>query len=385
MLLAGLLLAACTPQTAENNPQRPDNSQPEQPGNHSGDNTEQPGDKPEDTTPDFTPEAWYQTNYWDRTDREKQGLRGKVKTLHVTSYSDQPTYTFDEAGHLLSYSFWTFTYDAQGRKTRAVYQEPDGPASTIDYVYENGDKLVSVYDYLDPQWYDVSRTGGSEAIWFRDVFIRGLSQMKEADWNPMYTSIKEHYYTFGADGNLTIKERSYSMYTHDYEAQTENPELFNEQEFTMEVVYQNGLPSSSRDGSMNISWQANGMPARFDSITSDSAYSEMHGATVQEATWLQNDRVMSIDHFKVPSGYAGSWSPIVLWESQFNEHGDIIQWNHLHGTTYELATTDAPMEDYYTDYVYDAHGNWTSRNVSFVAIFTGDRGTHHEERELTYY
>ena len=42
-------------------------------------------------TTDWSDPAWYSTNYWDRTDREKAGLRGPVKKWHITNYT-----TYDE-------------------------------------------------------------------------------------------------------------------------------------------------------------------------------------------------------------------------------------------------------------------------------------------------
>lgn len=130
---------------------------PVTPGDDPGNNTQ-----PADTTGnqgsgsdkvDFTPEAWYETNFWDRTDREQAGLRGPVKQWHVTTYMSYTLYEYDRAGHLLKASSYnnsgelsdiiTNTFNAEGQLIKSESRSADGYLyEEITYEYGNPGKVV---------------------------------------------------------------------------------------------------------------------------------------------------------------------------------------------------------------------------------------------------
>ena len=75
-------------------------------------------------------ESWFSKPYYDRTDREKAGLRGPVKSWYNSTYTTYDKYYYDEAGHLVkeeSYDTsdnsmevdWVHSYDAQGRRIKS--------------------------------------------------------------------------------------------------------------------------------------------------------------------------------------------------------------------------------------------------------------------------
>jgi len=148
------------------------------------------------------------------------------------------------------------------------------------------------------------------------------------------------------------------------------------------IVYENGLPVSTRDGQMRFSWQENGMPARFDSRIPETTYTWL-GDQVVEATWVKNDFKMVMDYYKVPQGYAGAYASVNWMQKRFNEHMDLIQSDHMNGYTY---TEDGyVINDYYEDYVYDSHGNWISRVKDIEPTLSGGRSKSTERRTITYY
>ncbi|NLZ19880.1 MAG: BACON domain-containing protein [Bacteroidales bacterium] len=332
-------------------------------------------------------EDWFSVNFWDRTDLQKNGLRGPVKTLQ-THYEGASLYTFNQQGNLLSKLRSDNVrvdneYDAQGRRISSTYTSEDGyVGQKNEYVYDNGDRLVAMSDFWLAYSVDLSEYGGVPDYWDNGAFIRGLSEYHE-DWiDPLEVHCHDSYYSFGEDGNLTIELRTYRINTYQYEEKGRDGEhLFEEVEKSV-IVYENGLPVSTRDGQMRFSWQENGMPARFDSRIPETTYTWL-GDQVVEATWVKNDFKMVMDYYKVPQGYAGAYASVNWMQKRFNEHMDLIQSDHMNGYTY---TEDGyVINDYYEDYVYDSHGNWISRVKDIEPTLSGGRSKSTERRTITYY
>jgi len=237
-ILAAALLWACTPENTVNDPEKQSGGQTDDPS------AEMPSDPSENTDPDpgvsedpgttvdLTPEAWYETNYWERTDREKIGLRGKVKKWHNDGYN-YTEYEYDEAGRLLyarqvdkesQRGEWLEkrTYDEQGRlilkdygRTKEVggydYDAFAGVREVTEYEYENAGKYV----WVDPNTID-SRTfvnflGPDNRVPVENI-IKGLSAMRISSWIGGFgeKGYREFEYTFSDDG-LIIHYSSYSV------------------------------------------------------------------------------------------------------------------------------------------------------------------------------
>ena len=75
-------------------------------------------------------EPWFSKSYIERTDREKAGFRGPVKSWCEVTYTTYHKYFYDEAGHLVKEEYhdtsnnsvevrWVHTYDAQGRRIKS--------------------------------------------------------------------------------------------------------------------------------------------------------------------------------------------------------------------------------------------------------------------------
>jgi len=334
-------------------------------------------------------ESWFKVNFWDRTDTQKNGLCGPVKTFEVVSYADQNKYTFDREGHLIREDhpgdgYYEYTYDAQGRRLGYTYTlllEGEAPYvnQRAEYVYDNGDRLVAATDFWSALIMDMSE---SIDIWNRDLFIRGLSEFHD-DWiDPVEVTCHDSYYSFDAAGNLTIRNLTYVVDTYAYESDGRAAPRRNVQESVYTVKYEGDLPVSSRDGQMNIVWRENGMPAKYDSDIPETVYT-WYGNQVTTATWLESDRYMAIDFYQVPQGYAGAYMPTVLMRNTFNEYGNLIQSDQMYGDKYSDDGT--VNSNYYTKYEYDQYGNWVSREQSIVAIFTGERAESTITREIEYY
>ena len=80
--LSCAVLFSCSPVSQEQKPAGPDDKttqsdDPVNPGSKDPEASVDPGSS-DPAGPDFSPEPWYETNFWERTDRQKMGLRGPV-------------------------------------------------------------------------------------------------------------------------------------------------------------------------------------------------------------------------------------------------------------------------------------------------------------------
>ena len=227
LLLAGILFACTAPVQPE---QKPDNQGEQNPGG--GDN---PGGG---NNPVFSPEPWYETNYWERTDREKMGLRGPVKSWVGINWSYPTLYEFDREGHLISErstgnekwdNLTIYTYDDKGRLIKSEScnhvgkdenELPDyNPANNPNYEWAG--REVYEYEYNNPGKY-VILDPGINGFYSRgfcnpgdprnslSVIMKDLSAIKYTFINYAYDSIGhiDTDYIFEGDA-LSVHSCSY--------------------------------------------------------------------------------------------------------------------------------------------------------------------------------
>ena len=376
VLIMGALAFACTaPAQPEQKPQGQDNQDP-------GNNTN-PGDdtNPGTVDPDFSDPDWYNTFFWDRTDRQKAGIRGPVKSIHRSTpqYVDDRynIYTFDEAGHLIKnedkhidtdeYNHsYTYTYDDAGHRIKMEFQTPyEKYGYTCEY--NNGDRYVAVNgsNWIHMYGVLVDEDGGYADC--QDLFgiMKGLSKVHfERIGEGFWTDIRDYEYVFGEDGNLTITlTRKYGQ---------DNNNLAEEVEIHY-LTYKDGLPIYSRYSTdlgtteIEVEWQPNGLPAKW-----------VHGGETYE--YAQNSRtVLPLKHY----GYS-DWGGMRGQEYFYDEHFDLVKSSlDIGDEQFGLHYND------FTDYTYDKYGNWTSRKEAITPLFWDGteygKSTHTVYNEIEYF
>ena len=373
VLLAALAIWACNPginpgpssdpskdAPASTDPSASDDPDSKDPG-HSDDPSAETPESNDPEGPDFSPEDWYDTFFWDRTDREMGGIRGPVKSIHLSTpqyLNDRYNiYSFDEEGHLLkmehiqtdtdiyNYSM-TYTYDDKGRRTGMTYQ---AGSVTNGYTceYENGDRYVAASGTNWIHMYGVFVGDGNgyancqdlEGIW------KGLSAVHFITEEELWNEQRDYTYVFDEEGNLTIT-LTYK-YGQDKSDMSEETTVWN-------IIYKDGLPCSSTytvdlgTYPTAVEWQSNGLPAK---LVKDG------GETYE---YVPNDRTVLISkHY----GYS-DWGGMSGEEYFYDEHFDI--------TGRDLDVKDEQFglhHDSYSEYEYDRYGNWISRKEALTPIF----------------
>ncbi|MFA5469203.1 MAG: hypothetical protein WC230_00715 [Bacteroidales bacterium] len=121
---------------------------------------------------------------------------------------------------------------------------------------------------------------------------------------------------------------------------------------------------------MNASYQENGM---FDEYsegffgTGDNAYT-----STRTTKYLVDDEFMLIDTYVTVDNYAGQEPTSYSQAYTYNQQKDI------------LTITEGEYIEEYSNYVYDAHNNWTSRNYRYKNGETWS-DLSEERREITYW
>lgn len=304
---------------------------------------------------------WYSKLYWQRTEREKAGFFGPVKTVRYTSHSPSYALDYDKDGHLVQerhykspgdeepLDVYYHKYDENGRRIRtATYPEGTTPgvgAIEILYEYGNGDKLVnlaSIYGIsstIDP------RGGGYQCAHFeKDIFV-GLSSRKYWSYNTVSTWVyTDETFEFGEDGKLTVNTQGFA--TAAYAPQ--DGERFGEVNYQTVWEYDGIYPVASKtpDGdAFSYTWQNNGMPATL---------TDPHG-TVEYA---ENPR------YVLPNAFG---------TIRFNDYWDVTF----------IGSKDGDYEEKYSEYKYDAQGNWVSMHMNYKNGAQNGGSTY--LREITYY
>ena len=177
---------------------------------------------------DYT--AYYKKNYWDRTDREKLGLNGPVKTWKYT-HSEHTVYEYDQEGHLLTERVYLsadetqqrgvrkHTYDSQGHRIKTVEYSGDEQYvyEEITFEYNNPGKIVpTTGDFTENDWalcqslieakYFLLLTNYYSGLRDQEAtFIKDLSAMtiKTPETISYGEEVYSYKFVFGADGNLT--------------------------------------------------------------------------------------------------------------------------------------------------------------------------------------
>lgn len=364
-------------------------------GNNGQNSQEQPGgEKPSDDNPataNFAPEAWYETNYWDRTDREKAGLRGKVKKWHFNS-SNYMEYEYDEAGHLTfarrvdkesSRGEWCtwYTYDKQGRLVKMVYgrvTEKGGTTldewsviETTEYEYDNGEKYV----WVEPQSFD-SRTFvnflGTE---YREALYdlrKGLSVRK-------YSSVMRQsgtYTTFNYRFEGSQMVVSYETYSTD---ENGNPNNDLATYSFPPITYSGNYPYSGEINWANIitsmKWRKNGMPLAVDGPSGLTEYSETENRYINPVKWTCKEG-KPLDAF-----FGLTFSRQWTYDDKSGEVTLLQEWMN--------QTSERPwIRPAKWEYTYDSHGNWISYNQEYMILIDGPDGPVHNgslSRTIEYY
>ena len=346
-------------------PENPENpTDPEKPGNDEK----------------LTPESWYETNYWERTDREKSGLRGKVKSWHFNS-SYHTVYEYDDAGHLIfarsidpnsKFPEWCtwYTYDSKGRLIKKVYgrvtqkggNEIDNWSTieTTEYEYNNGDKYV----WVDPYNFD-SRTFvnylGPEHREPLDDIRKGLSKRIVSSALHNMGSYSTYDYNFNEAGQLVV---SYTSYTTDEEGNREEDSdikySFNPITYNGQYPYSGAIDENNTITS--IEWRANGMPLKVDGASGLTEYSASENRYINPLKWTCKEG-KPIDAF-FGFTFAREWS----YDNNTGELTELLE--------RENENSDRPWtRPTKWTYKYDSYGNWTSYNEEYMILIDGPDGT----------
>ena len=321
------------------------------------------------TNPPARPD-WFDTYYWDRTDRQIEGLRGSVKAHHITKYITYDEYVYDEAGHLTAKNHVntenggditneTHTYDVEGHRIRTEVRYPASEnflATWIDFEYQNAGKYVPTRSI-----------GWANGIWesgnyYPITILKDLSKMRLCHNLPDHIQCNEWIYTFDADGNLIITE-DYFWYPpggdpSDKEIRT------NEEVSSYTVVYKDGLPYSS-ESVVSTEYFTNGMVKA--QVFRDCTY-----------TFVENDHVNAIESY---TATVEPWGMLPVWGQKFKYNGNMDITDKEECSVEKTIT----FHDTWTDYLYDSHWNWIKRTETVTPRWLGDTNPAEIEREITYY
>lgn len=368
LLLLGVMLFACT---APDQPdQKPGGQNEQKPGdNNTPGNTTIPGDNntpgnnnnPGTEEPDFSPEDWYETFFWDRTDRQKAGIRGPVKSIHrsTPAYSDDRynIFTFDEAGHLIKNEYiqtdtdiynhtYIYTYDQAGHRISMEFKTPNGGCS-YTCEYNNGDRYVAVSGWNWIHMYGVllEQSGGYADCEDLVGIMKGLSKVHFERADEFWIDIRDYEYVFGEDGNLTISlTRSYGQERDNLGQETDTHYLTYKDGLPVHSIYETDLGSRV----IEVEWQSNGLPAKWVE----------GGAETYE--YAQSSRtVLPQKHY----GYV-EWGGMRGEEYFYDEHFDLVR------RSLDIGDEQFGLHyDDFTEYTFDKYGNWTSRKEAITPIF----------------
>ena len=327
------------------------------------------GNDPAQTTVDWTDPAWYNVNFWERTDRQKAGLRGPVKKWHIDTYTTYNEYEYDEAGRLIkewyvntqnheSDSEWLYTYDSHGHCIKAEYFDvfSEGePSSYYEYEYENTGKFVA------REWFMM----GPEISDAQNGICKDLSKALYVTKQPISNTYRECTYTFSGD-TLVIVEYNYEI--NNYGSQDRRD--FDTLEYAF--IYKDGYPVSLSSNQLrfqveNITYYPNGMYKDFV-YKEENAYNFDTGWDLHTYKMLDNPRYLAVDTFSL-GGRASSISltPQTM-KKTYDSHFDIVMNEEWYTTNSDTVPT---YTDTWTDYTYDKYGNWVTREEAVVARWTG--------------
>lgn len=332
-------------------------------------------------TVDWNDPDWYSVNFWDRTDRQKAGLRGPVKKWHISQYTTYDEYEYDRAGHLIKESYidtgdrennhaWRYTYDADGHRIKAEYFDQfyrGEPSQYWVYEYENTGK------YVAREWFMMGPeiSGAEDGIW------KDLSRATYVVVQPMSTTYREYTYTFRND-SLAIREYSYNT-------DLGREDRLNEVSYEYVFAYKDGYPVSLSTDKLrfqidSITYYSNGMYKDFVYLEQNS-YNFDTGWDRYSYTMLDNPRYLAVDTFNL--GGTASYMSLTpkSMKKTYDSHFDIIMNQEWYSDTIDVPT----YTDTWKDYTYDKYGNWTTRSESIVARWTGQTSESTITRVMEYF
>ena len=333
-------------------------------GNNKNDSTQVKTDSVDWSDPD-----WYEVNFWERTDRQKAGLRGPVKKWHIGTYTTYREYEYDRAGHLIKEYYidtedpeendeTCYTYDAQGHRIKEEYYpsySKDEPTSYWVYEYENTGKFVA------REWFMM----GPSVSDAQDGICKDLSKILYVVVQPFSNTCQEITFTFNGD-SLLIKENSYEIYN------TGAKEREDRDSSQFAFKYKDGYPVSLATDRLrfkveNITYYPNGMYKDFVYFE-ENAYNFDTGWDRHSYTMLDNPRYLAVDTFNL--GGRASFMTLTpqMMKKTYDSHFDIVK-----NEEWYTANTDTlpTFTDTWTDYTYDKYGNWATREEAVVARYTG--------------
>lgn len=278
-------------------------------------------------------------NYWERSALTQLQLRGPVKT--IKEFSTDTTYnltTFDEIGRIVS-----------------VEYVGSSDNSSVSYVYNASGQLVSMgtttYEYASHGRY----------------VPRGRFHMNTAGLTPNLKAIVSEGvnrtdFVFVVDTLFIISTGPYHADTTKVVYSGKYPVSFRTEEF-----YETG---NSWGQFMTVSYQENGM---FDEYSEGSFGTGENPYTDTRTTkYLVDDEFMLVDSRVFVDNYYGYEPTTNTDQYTYNQQKDVITKNE-----------GGNIEEY-SNYVYDTHNNWTSRNKRNKNGETWS-DLSEERREITYW
>ena len=309
-------------------------------------------------------ESWFSKSLWDRTDRERAGLRGPVKSWYLDAYTTYRKYYYDEAGHLLkeewhdldknlSYTEWDHVYDAAGHRIKSSYNFDEGDGTRcFSYEYNNTGKLVAsnAYNWID---FEEGYISGKE---FPMSIIKDLSAIHYLDSSIVYYERTDMTFTFGSDGNLTIDEKYYRDHSGDPQEHS-----------VYHIIYENGYPVSCPESEVAVTFDANGRPLTLSESDGEKTF-----------TFTNFDRILNASSIKEPN--ARGMLAMFWADYSYNANGDQILFKRAYFDPETVYT------DTFNKYFYDSYGNWIQRDETTEPAFQhGQFFTDTIKRAIEYY
>ena len=365
----------------------------------SGESTEDPSAEGSD----FAPESWYETNYWERSDREKAGLRGPVKKWYNNKSKSYREYNYNEAGNITlirdvdpesTRGNWMEQrfYDENGRLVKKIYGRSTAPGSTEFDDWATKD--VWTYEYNNPGkyvWVRPDDTFFSSKTAFRrlspesyaehmvempgDLIMKDLSAIRNTNESAMNENVRPHYdyeYTFDSDGNMVYSSHTYYC-AYDRQTGQEGDILGTEdgyEEWKIEypVEYKDNYPYAAEIGAdgrvfyqiSSITWRDNGMPLKMEGMDGVSEFDPDEKRYICMTRWDCQ-----------PGNPSDGLFVFTFWETYtYNEYGDLIEMQERFN-----EESDKPWTRPTTwTFQYDSHGNWIRYDEKYMIAIDGPDG-----------
>lgn len=389
LIVAGLVMA-CNGVNPENNgPSTDPGKGSDDPAQSQDPSSDEPGTEDSADETDWSDPDWYNVNFWERTDRQKAGIRGPVKKYHETQYSKYTEYEYDEAGHLIKETrvdtqseglpeHWDYTYDAQGRLVKKEYFMYDGNKpycmETMEYEYDNADRYVATNLFIF----------GPSAADVNQAIVKGLSRTHDVNHQPIGDDHRIVTYAFNEDGNLEVTEETYYQYVGSEEKERPNVNSYI-------IGYQaDGYPHTVDSDKLRftireVSYYPNGMFKDFK-YGEENSYNFDTGVDEHYYHMKDDPRYLQVESFDLLAGDPSFIALTPRWRRvKFNEHGEPVLLQDGYDKAPWSEGAKPTYEDSWEDYKYDKYGNWVEYTYHFIGRYDGNQGTTTYAREITYF